>query len=346
MDFDFQQAQAMFAGAQGAVAVNIAIFAQIYSALFSPIHNAVTGIAGTLSGTVAGWVTSAVVCMLMIWAAAMALTYETTLFDKMLTKVLIPAAVVLFILQGHYQTFVFDPATSLATSIGNTLVGNVGGTAINGGAPFDTLWNKAYAAGMTVYNAIPSIVLDPKGLGMVLAVLIYWAAAAVAVGFAFILFLCSQIGLYLLLAIGPLFIGFGAIQYTRFLLKGYVSALASVICSQVIVLALLAIASSVEQTIIQPLENAPANANLTGMMDQLLIVGILLAGCTVLAFKASAYAVGICGGIFDGVMPWFAAGAALARPVASAASSAGGAVAGALPVTRPFTVAGRSLSGS
>jgi hypothetical protein len=53
MDFDFQQAQAMFAGAQGAVAVNVAIFAQIYSALFSPIHNAVAGIAGALRCRVA-----------------------------------------------------------------------------------------------------------------------------------------------------------------------------------------------------------------------------------------------------------------------------------------------------
>jgi TrbL/VirB6 plasmid conjugal transfer protein len=346
MDFDFQQAQAMFAGAQGAVAVNVAIFAQIYTALFGPMQGAVNGITGALSGTVAGWVTAAVVCVLMIWAASMALTFETTLFDKMLTKVLIPAAVVLFILQGHYQTFVTDPATQLATSIGNTLVGNVGGNAINGGAPFDTLWNKAYAAGVTVYNAIPSIILDPKGLIIAFCVIIYWAVAAVAIGFAFILFLCSQMGLYLLLAIGPLFIAFGAVQYTRFLLKGYVSAVASVICTQVLVLTLLAIATAVEQTIIQPLINAPANANLTGMADQLLIVGVLLAGCTVLAFKLAAYAVGICGGIFDGIMPWFAAGSVMARPVAAGAMAAGSAAAAAMPVTRPFTAAGRSLSGA
>jgi hypothetical protein len=345
MDFDFQQAAAMFAQAQGAVAVNFAIFAQIYTALFSPFQNAVSGIAGTLSGTVAGWVTSGVVCMLMIWAAAMALTYETSLFDKMLTKVLIPAAVVLFILQGHYQDYIVTPATQFATSIGNTLVGGVGGNNLNGGAPFDTLWNKAYVAGIMVYNALPSL-LTPTGIGTALAVLIYWAVAAAAIGFAFVLFLVSQVGMYLLLAIGPLFVGFGAFQFTRFLLKGYVSALASVICTQIIVLALLAIAYSVEQAIITPLVKVAANANIWGMIENLLVVGILLVACTVLAFKASAYAVGICGGIFDGIMPWFAAGAAMARPTASAASSAGGAVAGALPITRPFTVAGRSLSGS
>ena len=71
-----------------------------------------------------------------------------------------------------------------------------------------------------------------------------------------------------------------------------------------------------------------------------------LAGCTVLAFKIAAYAVGICGGIFDGIMPWFAAGSAMARPVAAGAMAAGSAAAAAMPVTRPFTAAGRSLSGA
>ena len=57
--------------AQGAVAVNVAIFAQIYTALFGPMQGAVNGITSALSGTVAGWVTAAVVCVLMIWAASM-----------------------------------------------------------------------------------------------------------------------------------------------------------------------------------------------------------------------------------------------------------------------------------
>jgi type IV secretory pathway VirB6-like protein len=156
--------------------------------------------------------------------------------------------------------------------------------------------------------------------------------------------LVSQLGLYLLIAIGPLFVGFGAFQFTRFLLKGYVSAIASIICAQILVLALLAIAFTVENTIITPLMTTAANANLWGKVGTLITTGLLLVACTVLAVKASAYATGICGGIFDGIAPW-AAAASMAwrgggKQLVSGAASAGTAV------VRPFVVAGRSLSGS
>jgi type IV secretion system protein VirB6 len=273
----------------------------------------------------------------------MALTYETTLFDKMITKVLMPAAIVLFILQGHYQQYVTEPATTFATEIGNTIVGNTGGAAVNGGAPFDAVWSKAYAGGAAVSQAVS--LLSLTGLGLFFAVVIYWVVAAAAVSFAFVLYLVSQLGLYLLIAIGPLFVGFGAFQFTRFLLKGYVSALASLICAQILVLALLAIAFTVENTILTPLVTTAANANVVGMVGTLITTGILLVACTVLAYRASAYAVGICGGVFDGIGPWIAA----VREIFGRASpgrdrSAAGA--GSSVGTRPFVVAGRSLSGS
>jgi type IV secretion system protein VirB6 len=341
MGNDFTTAAAAFANTAGPVATNFAIFVQIYTALFTPFQAAVGSVTGALSGTVAGWVTTGVVCMLMIWAAAMALTYESTLFDKMIIKVLMPAAIVLFILQGHYQQYVTDPATTFATSIGNTIIGNTGGTAVNGGAPFDAVWNKAYAGGVVVYQS--ASLLSLTGLGLIFAVVIYWVVAGAAVGFAFVLFLVSQLGLYLLIAIGPLFVGFGAFQFTRFLLKGYVSAVASLICAQILVLALLAIAFTVENTILTPLMATAANANIMGMVGTLITTGILLAACTVLAFKASSYAVGICGGIFDGIAPWIAAASMGWRGGSQLASGAAGAVSSV--VSRPFVVAGRSLSG-
>ena len=342
MGEDFTTAAAAFANTAGPVATNFAIFAQVYTALFTPFQSAVGGIAGALSGTVAGWVTAGVVCMLMIWAATMALTYETTLFDKMITKVLMPAAIVLFILQGHYQQYVTEPASTFATEIGNAIVGNTGGTNINGGAPFDAVWNQAYAIGVKARLALP---YSLTGLGLLIAVVIYWVVAGAAVSFAFTLFLISELGLYLLLAIGPLFIGFGAFQFTRFLLKGYASAVASVICTQVIVLALLATAITVEKAIITPIMDSQANVDIWGLIQSMVTVGMLLCACTVLALKASAYAVGICGGVFDGLAPMVAAAAARmawrgGSQVASGAAGAGRAAA------RQLVVAGRSLSGS
>ena len=345
MGNDFTTAEAAFAHTAGPVAMNFTIFAQVYTALFTPFQNAVGGVAGALSGTVAGWVTAGVVCVLMIWAATMALTYETTLFDKMITKVLMPTAVVLFILQGHYQQYVTEPATAFATSIGNAIVGNTGGTSVNGGAPFDAVWNKAYAGGAAVSQAVS--LLSVTGLGLFLAVVIYWVVAGIAVTFAFVLYLVSQLGLYLLLAIGPLFVGFGAFQFTRFLLKGYVSAVASMICAQILVLALLAIAFTVENTILTPLIGTAPNSNVVGMVGTLITTGILLVACTLLALKASAYAVGICGGVFDGLAPMVAAasarmawsgGSQVASGAARGAAGAGNAV------VRQLVIAGRSLS--
>jgi type IV secretion system protein VirB6 len=344
MGNDMTTAAAYFADTAGPVATNFTIFAQVYTALFTPFQGAVGGVAGALSGTVAGWVTTGVVCMLMIWAAAMALTYETTLFDKMITKVLMPAAIVLFILQGHYQQYVTEPATTFAASIGNAIVGNTGGTVVNGGAPFDAVWTMAYGGGVAVYNVIP---VSLKGLGLFFVLAIYWVVAGAAVSFAFVLYLVSQLGLYLLIAIGPLFVGFGAFQFTRFLLKGYVSAVASLICAQILVLALLAIAFTVEKTILTPLTTTAHNANTLGMISTLITAGILLVACTVLAIRTSAYAAGICGGIFDSIAPWAAAASMAWRGGSQVASSAAGATRGAATLAaRPFVVAGRSLSSS
>ncbi len=338
-------ALALFANAQGAVATNFTIFAQIYTALFGPFQSAVNSVAGSLSGTVAGWVTSAVVVMMMLYGAARALTVDGgPAFDQLVTRVLIPAAVVLYILNGNYTQYVSTPATQFAASIGNTIVGNIGGTVVNGGAPFDAIWNKAYAAGIAVFNAIPTSIFNPQTWGVAIAVVIYWISAAASIGFAFVLFLASQAGMYLLLAIGPLFVGFGAFQFTRFLLKGYVSALASVICAQVIVLALLAISFQVINTILSPMLSAPVNANPTGMVDTIIITGILLGVFAVLAFKSAAYAVGICGGIFDGLGAWIAAAGMAGRALAAAAPAVGNTVTmGNFAAQRPFTVAGRNL---
>jgi type IV secretory pathway VirB6-like protein len=336
--------------APGAVSTNFAIFAQIYNALFTPFQAAVASVSGALTTSMQGDVKTGVAVMMMIFLAGICLAaQETPVLNVLASRVLVPAAVTLFVLQ-NYNQYVITPASTFAPSIGNTIVGALGAPNLNGGAPFDTVWNHAYAAGVAVINAVPSGFsnIGPQ-IAMYFSVVLYWLVAAGATGLSFFLFIVSLIGLFLLLAIGPIFVGFGAFQFTRFLLKGYVSAVASLICAQVIVLALLGISIKVENTLITPLMTVAANANVWGMLASLLIVGVLLAGCTVLAFKASAYAVGICGGIFDGIAPWIASGALAMRSGAGAASGALAAASGigssTSSVTRPALAAGRSLGG-
>lgn len=338
-------AAVLFQPTQGAVTANFHIFADIFTAVMLPVHGAVNGVAGALSATVASWVKGFVLAAFMMWAMATLLALETGFFEKLIGKVLIPVVIVLYLLQGHYDQFVVQPATSLVTDLGNAMVGNIGGSAPTGGGPFDTLWNKAYVAAVKTYLAIPNSLMTPTGLGMALTVGLYCLVAVAAVGFAFCMFLVSQIGLYVLLSIGPLFIGFGAFQFTRFLLKGYVSALASIICTEFILLALLALAFQVENATLTPLMNNPAKASIWGMISNLLVVGIILVVFTVIAWKSAAWAVGICGGIFDGIAPWLAAASATGHAGLAVGSAVGSRAAAAMPITRPFTAAGRSLSG-
>lgn len=317
---------------------NFNIFQQVYDALFNPFSSAVNGVSSSLTGTATAWIGPGVLAMSLIYLAACALMVnEAPVFPGWIRKVLIPAAVALTVLDA-YNKWVVQPATTFAPDIAKALAASLGGTNITGGSPFDTVNNHAYAAGVAVMNALP---FSLSGILMGAAVVIYWIIACASVGFAFVLFLVSQIGLLLLLAIGPIFVAFGAFQFTRFLLKGYASAVASLICAQVIVIAILGIAIQLEQNLIDPIMTAGASANPWDQVGHLIVVGVLLVACTVLAFKASAYAVGICGGIFDGVSAWVAAGSMAARGGAAAAEAGGNL---ATAASRPFRQAGASMS--
>lgn len=340
------EAAALYKPTQGAVAANFHIFSQLYSAFLDPFQHATTGVSAALAGQFAHWIPAAVTVAMLLWAGAMSLTHDMMLFDNLLKKILLPAAVCLTILTGHYQQMVIDPAVSFVNTTGTTIAGGVGSAALNGGDPFDAEWNKAYDAGVMAYNRIPDVP-TPSVIMMYIILVIYWFVAAAAVGFAFALFLTSHMTMWLLLGIGPIFIFLGSVSFTRFLLKGFVSALASVMCAQIIVLAVLAIAIRVETTILDPLLTAPANASKFGVLSSLIIVGVLLVACTVLAFKAAGIAVGICGGIFDGVAPWAAAASSVGGAAKSAASGAvaagSSAVSHAAAVMRPTAAAGRAI---
>ena len=343
MDNDFTSAAGLFAGSQGAVFTGFQIFATLYSAVFSPIQGAMGSVSGNLASSTAALVKVGVVAALMLWAAVTALRHpDTPLFGEMITRVFAPAAVTLYILSSQYQVIV-QALLNQVNTWSNDMVGGLGGSTITGGAPFDLLLNHSYAAGLAVENMGYG---GLTGLGIFILICIYWFVTGAAIAFAFVLFLVSQISLYVLFTIGPIFIGFGAFTFTRFLLKGMVSAVSSVICTQVIVMALLALAYTVEQSILAPVWSPggggqPANANIWGSIETLIQVAIVLVALTIAAFKASAYAVGICGGIFDGIAPWVTAGMVAARGF-------GGGVAGAasaMPVSQAFARPAMAVAG-
>jgi len=348
MGNDYTTAAALFAGAQGSVAVSFTIFATVYSLLFSPIQGAMSGTSSGLAATTVIWVKYGVVAALMLWGCVRVLrSGETNLFGEMISRVLAPAAVVAYVLSAQYQTIV-QALMSQINTWSNAMVAGVGGTAPTGGAPFDTLMNHAYAAGVAAYDALP---ITPSTLGQWLFItLIYFPLVAISLWFAFALFVIAQYLIYLLFAIGPIFVGFGAFQWSRFLFKGFVSAVASAMCTQVIIMALLAIAFQLETSVLNPIWQTggggqAANSNTWGTGLSLIGVAGSLVVMTYSAFKASAWAVGICGGIFDGVAPYVLGGMIAARGFAGGIRNAGSIATGGRSAVRPAVVpAGRSMS--
>ncbi|HET7882561.1 MAG TPA: type IV secretion system protein [Acetobacteraceae bacterium] len=347
MGEDFISAQALFAGSNGPVATDFHIFAALYTALFTPFQTAVQGVIGALLPLMAAAITAGVGAVLIAWALTIAIGAESAgaVLNRMITRVLLPAAVVLFLLSGvaSYQQWLVTWISQLPDDIGRAVTGGLGGAAVNSGDPFDNVWNKAYVAGATVFTNLP---FSLKGAVLALVVILYWIAAAAAVLLAFAMFVTSKVLLQLLIAVSPVFVGAGAFQPSRFLLRGFAAGIAGVITAQVLVVALLGIAFNVENQLLAPVLASAANANVAGLIASLLITGCVLGACAVLAVKIPAIAIGLTGGVFDGMAPWVAAGGMVVRAAAAGVRGAVGLSSGTNSGTAGRqAIAGRSLSG-
>ena len=91
---------------------------------------------------------------------------------------------------------------------------------------------------------------------------------------AFAMFVTSKVLLQLLVAVSPVFVGAGAFQPSRFLLRGFAGGIAGVITAQILVVALLGIAFNVENQLLAPVLASAANANVTGLIASLLIPAV------------------------------------------------------------------------
>lgn len=238
---------------------------------------------------------------------------------------------------GNFNQWVGGVAQQLPTDIGNALVGSVGGAQVSGGSLFDSVWNKAYAAGLVAYNAIPDTWL---GVGLCVAVVVYWGVAIATVAVAFLVYVISHVLTALVIAIGPLFIAAAIFPVSRFLFNGWLSALASAILAQVLVLVMLSLMFNIETTELGKVTaQQGAGANVAGMLQTLLGVGALLLICALLTKQIPSIAMGIAGGVYHATGVY---GAAL---IAGAAMAAKGARAAARALT-PTSVAGPSSAGA
>jgi type IV secretion system protein VirB6 len=331
----------------GLSAANWTIFTDIYNLVDTPLEGAINSIISALTGYVSG----PLKYFIIFWLAGSAIVVAINPSGFPLNRLagqLIRAALAMSLVASaaNYNQWIGQVAQQLPTDIGNALVGTVGGTAVTGGSLFDGVWNKAWTAGLTVYRGLPD---SWRGLGLAIGVLVFWLVAVATVAVAFLVYVVSHVLTALVIAIGPLFAAAAVFPMSRFLFSGWLSALASSILAQVLVVTLLSLMMNVETTELAKVVAAQSGgANGPGQMQTLLGVAALLLICALLIKQIPSIAVGIAGGIYHATGVYaaslYAGAAAAARGAGAAirAVSPASSVGGRIGTTRP---AGRSLSG-
>jgi type IV secretion system protein VirB6 len=330
------------AGDTAAVNVNWTLFQSVFDTIDTPLTNAIDGMIGALTGYVVP-ILQVLVAIWIVWnGLIMAISPEHFSLGTFF-RISIRAAVIVIVVQntGTFNQWLGSPLRAVPTEVGNVLNGPVGGqTAINGGAPFDAVWNKSYVAGLRVFDNLPSVSF--KGALLSVVVFAYWAVALAAVGISFLMFMAAQVLLALLIALGPIAVVMALFPVTRGIWMGWISASVSTIVSQILVVALLSLMLRVENAELARIAGGPAGANEVGQLGALMGVAALLAICAMLARQIPSIATGIAGGVYHNLNTYTSAAWSAARATGSSAASL---ARGTFVATGNHPPAGRSLSG-
>jgi type IV secretion system protein VirB6 len=310
------------AGDTAVVDVNWTLFQSVFDTIDTPLTNAVDGMIGALTGYVVP-ILQVLVTLWIVWnGLIMALAPEHFSLSTFF-RISIRAAAIVIVVQntGTFNQWLGTPLRTVPTEIGNVLNGPVGGqAAINGGAPFDAVWNKSYIAGLRVFDNLPSVSL--KGAMLCIVVFAYWGVALAAVGISFLMFMAAQVLMALLIALGPLAVVMALFPVTRGIWTGWISATVSTIVSQILVVALLSLMIRVENAELARIAGGPAGANEVGQIGALMGVAALLAICALLARQVPSISVGIAGGVYHNLNHYTAAAWSATRGVAGGVASA------------------------
>ncbi len=346
-------------------------FADLLALVEPPLIGAVDGMAGALTGSVAQLLRWGVTLYLAGYLLGQVLTPAASPLSEMERR-LIRGAVAFAVATNlaTYTTYVKGVALALPEQIAGLVTGAVSG-APPSGAAFDAVWNKAFVGGLAVYNT-----LGYTELALQLLVVIYWFVALFAIGGGFVLWVAAKVFLYLLLGLGPLFVGMLAFPLTQGWFQGRLNGVVTAVVGQVLVVALLVILTSAENELIGRIVTATSTAGAgagigqsswtpaqilgehlssgQGMKAiQMLLGGVLLFGvCLPLLYQIPGIARGIGqGAAFHGAaavssiagMATGAIGAATSM-LAGAPGAAAAAVRTAGRITRQVRPAGVSLS--
>jgi type IV secretion system protein VirB6 len=333
--------------------MNWNFFATLYTGINSPIQDFV----GVVIAAVTGYVTPILRVLIVVYVAGMATIATLNPSQEPVTnwlRHLIRAALVYFIVSSAAnfdQYFGTLFLTTLPTEIGNAISGAAGTHSITGGA-FDTVWNKAWTAGLVVYKNLPWSI---KGMALEFLVVLYWLVAIATIGVGFLIFLSAHVMLVLVIAVGPLCICCFLFPSSRRFFDGWIGTSVALVLTQILSIVLLSLLIDTENATIAQIASDNAGGNEIAQLQLLLYGVVMFIMCALLASQLPGIATGIAGGVHQQVSVYSQAiygsvgqiGRGAAATAGSAVSGTARAIGSAGTIrSRVFGPAGRSISGS
>lgn len=176
-------------------------------------------------------------------------------------------ALVVWILTGSgvYQQYVYDFFfQTLPQGLANALTS--GGTGTIDANTFDTVWVKAWRAGLEVWRTLTWHDIAEKAV-----IILFWGVAILSTVVAFAIWLISRVLLALYIALGPLLIGLALFPATRAIFERWIGSLISCVILQITTIVLLYIILTVEAQVV-------GQVAVMGSVDTMAMLQVLFAG--------------------------------------------------------------------
>lgn len=227
---------------QNTTAYSSHLFEGVFTTLTTPLMNAVAQIDVALANLVIGELRQILLLavVVMMLASLFSMHQGFGLFDVL--RMMFRFAVISTVLGsgGVLHQMTLDPMLhTIPDGMAGAIAGTLGGTPVNGGAVFDTIWNKSFRVGIDIYNAMPGLSL--KWIVLAAGIVLFWASVIVALSFGFLVFIASHVMLALVVAVAPVFIACGLVPYTRSFFGSWVNVAVGAIAAKVLVVALMSV---------------------------------------------------------------------------------------------------------
>ena len=190
-----------------------------------------------------------------------------------------------------YTTWVQDLFLTTLPNELATAVSNANGGGAIGANSFDTIWIKAFAAGLAVWK-----MLNSWDVGEEIVVIIFWAASLLSCVVTFCIWLLSYIIMALFITIGPLLIGLVLFPATRSVFERWIGSIISCLILQVLVVILVTLTLHVESMVVAQVANY-TGTNPYEQMQALLAAVIFFVFAAIIAFQIPGMATALAGGL-------------------------------------------------